>query len=563
MLNAMTVALLTLAASPDAKILCDGFDADTMGDWQVADVGTHAAPSKWFIADGAIHQTSNIYKTLMQGRHPEREWMGTLLVWRKSSVADGLLETEFWSTDDDGIGCVWRYRDPDNYYQFQIDGSAKFWQLTRRANGTFTCLASGDEFYVPKQRYQLQVRFRGVGMVVFLDGRVLCAVEDDTLASGRVGLVSRGNAGSHFGHVRLAPASEPIEATAVRRYLSHHRLSQVNLDRAGYRPGEHVTLTVGEALRKREPRCTIALLDPNGRIVARPTLDPTTARPRIWEVPAGTAGVHTIRVSLDDHARRDLPFNVWSGRPAAGACAHRGDCRVAPENTMPAIRLAVEKGAHQIEFDVQMSKDGRLVIMHDHALDRTTNGKGPVRDLTFDELRRLDAGSWKGEQFCGTKIPTFREVVQAVPPQILLNCHLRHAPGLAAKVTRQIVEMGRLDQCFLACGTQQAAEARAVCTKIKICNMSGQRGPNSDYPDRTIAMRADFIQLHGWHDSMPAVVAKLRKHGITVNYFGTDEAPMMRRLIESGVNYILTDSLDVMLKVLAEYGVEPVRASKK
>jgi len=563
MLDLIAVALLTLMASTDTGVLYDGFDADTMADWQVADVGKHAAPSKWFIADGAMHQTSNIYKTLMKGRHPEREWMGTILVWRKSSVADGLLETEFWSTDDDGIGCVWRYRDPDNCYQFQIDGSAKFWQLTRRVNGSFTCLASGDEFYVPKRRYQLQVRFRGASMVVLLDGRVLCAVEDETLKSGRVGLVSRGNAGSHFGHVRLASASEPVEATSVRRFLSRRRLSQVGLDRAGYRPGEHVTLTVGEALRKRKQGYTIALLDPGGRIIARPTLDPTAARQRIWQVPVGTADVHTIRVSLSDQARRDLPFNVWSGRPASGACDHRGDCRVAPENTLPAIRLAVEKGAHQIEFDVQMSKDGRLAIMHDHALDRTTNGKGPVEHMTFDELRRLDAGSWKGEQFSGTKIPTFHEVVQAVPPQILLNCHLRFAPGLAAKVTRQIVEMGRLDQCFLACSKQQAAEARAVCPKIKICNMSGQRGPNSDYPDRTIEMRADFIQLHGWHDSMPAVVAKLRKHEITVNYFGTDEAPMMRRLIESGVNYILTDNLDVMLNVLAEYGVQPVRAGKK
>jgi glycerophosphoryl diester phosphodiesterase len=197
--------------------------------------------------------------------------------------------------------------------------------------------------------------------------------------------------------------------------------------------------------------------------------------------------------------------------------------------------------------------------MHDATVDRTTNGKGPVRNLTFTELRALDAGSWKGKQFKGTMIPTFREVLKAVPPQIQLNCHLRAAPGLAAKVTEQIVEAGRLNQCFLACSVQQAAEAKAVCSKIRICNMSRQHGPNSDYPDRTIKMGAEFIQLAGWHDSMPAVVAKLHSHDVTVNYFGTSEAPMMRQLIDSGVNYILTDNLDLMLKVLAEYGVQPVR----
>jgi len=555
-------ALFAYAATPGSGALRDDFDGDTLADWQVVDVGRQAGPGKWFIADGAMHQTSNIYETRMQGRHPEREWAGTILVWRKADVADALFETEFWSTDDDGIGCVWRYKDADNHYQFQIDGSAKFWQLTRRVGGRFTCLASGDEFYVPKRHYRLQVRFRGPLMVVSLDGRVLSAVQDTALTSGRVGLVSRGNEGSHFAYVRVAAASEPADASVVERVLSRWYLSHVRLARFGYRPGDRVALHVGKPLRERGEACTIKLLDPTGRVAVKTKLAVEAKRQEIWQVPEGKTGVHTVRIMLGERGHRDLWFNVGSGRPRAGACAHRGDCRVAPENTLPAIRLAVEKGAHQIEFDVQMSKDGRLVIMHDHTLDPTTNGKGPVGDLTFAELRALDAGSWKGKRFAGTKIPTFREVLQAVPPEILLNCHLRRAPGLAAKATRQIVELGRLDQCFLACKTEQAAEAKAVCPKVKICNMSGQRGPNSDYPDRTIKQGAEFIQLVGWDDSMPVVAAKLREHGVTVNYFGTSDEAVMRRLIDSGVNYILTDHLDLMLKVLGDYGVEPVRVRR-
>ena len=100
------------------------------------------------------------------------------------------------------------------------------------------------------------------------------------------------------------------------------------------------------------------------------------------------------------------------------------------------------KGAHQIEFDVRRSKDGQLVVIHDSTVDRTTNGTGPVADYTFEELRKLDAGSWKGGQWKGAKVPTFREVLEAVPPHIQLNCHLR--PGVAAQTARQIVEMGRL-----------------------------------------------------------------------------------------------------------------------
>ncbi len=242
----------------------------------------------------------------------------------------------------------------------------------------------------------------------------------------------------------------------------------------------------------------------------------------------------------------------------ARACAHRGDNKAAPENTVPAIRLAAEKGAHQIEFDVAMSEDGELVIMHDPTVDRTTDGTGHVRELCFDELRRLDAGSCKSPEYAGTQIPTLREVLEAAPPPVLLNCHLREAPGLPEETVRQIIEMGRVDQCFLACTAAQAQAARVVCPEISICNLDGQGPPSSDYPRRTIELGAELIQIWGWDDSMAEAVARLHDAGVTVNYFGTSEAPMMRQLIEAGVDYILTDDLDLMLSVLAEYGVPPL-----
>lgn len=245
------------------------------------------------------------------------------------------------------------------------------------------------------------------------------------------------------------------------------------------------------------------------------------------------------------------------------ACAHRGDNKVAPENTVPAIALAAEKGAHQIEFDVAMSSDGQLVIMHDPTVDRTTDGTGAVTQMSFDELRRLDAGGWKAARYAGTPIPAFREVLEAAPPPALLNCHLRDTPGLAERTMREIVEMGRVEQCFLACTAAQAREARAVCPEIRICNLEGQGPPNSDYPQRTIDLGAEFIQIWGWDDSMPQVVERLHAAGVLVNYFGTSEEAMMRKLIEAGVDYILTDDLDLMLRVLQDYGIAPGKGIDK
>ena len=77
--------------------------------------------------------------------------------------------------------------------------------------------------------------------------------------------------------------------------------------------------------------------------------------------------------------------------PSRGICAHRGASDTHPENTLAAFREAIQLGAHMIEFDVALSKDGQLVLMHDTTVDRTTDGDGPVSELTLAELKKLDA----------------------------------------------------------------------------------------------------------------------------------------------------------------------------
>ena len=88
--------------------------------------------------------------------------------------------------------------------------------------------------------------------------------------------------------------------------------------------------------------------------------------------------------------------------------AHRGAPTFAPENTLPAIRKALEIGVDMIEIDVHQTKDGVLVLMHDEKVDKTTDGRGYIKDMTFDEIRLLDAGSWFDPVFTGTKVPAMR-----------------------------------------------------------------------------------------------------------------------------------------------------------
>ncbi|MED4287264.1 glycerophosphodiester phosphodiesterase family protein [Priestia megaterium] len=119
--------------------------------------------------------------------------------------------------------------------------------------------------------------------------------------------------------------------------------------------------------------------------------------------------------------------------------AHRGASAYAPENTIAAFDKAVEMKADYIEIDVQRSKDGKLVVIHDTTVDRTTDGTGKVGNLTFNELRNLDAGSWKGEQFVGAQIPTFDEILDRYRGKIGILIELK-APELYPGIEENIAE---------------------------------------------------------------------------------------------------------------------------
>ena len=241
--------------------------------------------------------------------------------------------------------------------------------------------------------------------------------------------------------------------------------------------------------------------------------------------------------------------------PRTRACAHRGDQETAPENTLPAVLAAVRKGAPQIEFDVKLTRDGRMVILHDNTVDRTTSGKGKVAELTSEELRRLDAGIWFAPRFAGTRIPTLRELLDAIPPAVRCNVHLAAVPDLAVPAARMLRDTGHLKRSFLACTVEQAREARAAVPGIRICIMEGRTGPLAEYIRTAIAARADFVQVRdtggGIPENLAAAVRELHAHGVTVNYFGAQDEPKIRALAAAGVDYILTDRLDLCQRVLA------------
>jgi glycerophosphoryl diester phosphodiesterase len=120
---------------------------------------------------------------------------------------------------------------------------------------------------------------------------------------------------------------------------------------------------------------------------------------------------------------------------------HRGASKYAPENTLAAFKLAVEQAAPAIEFDVKLSADGHVVVIHDPSVTRTTDGRGSVARLSLAELKKLDAGRWFSPEFTGEKIPTLEEVFDTIGHQILMNIEFTNYATPKDRLVREVVEL--------------------------------------------------------------------------------------------------------------------------
>lgn len=245
--------------------------------------------------------------------------------------------------------------------------------------------------------------------------------------------------------------------------------------------------------------------------------------------------------------------------PARGLCAHRGALETHPENTIPAFQAAINAGAQMIEFDVWLTKDHNMVVIHDSKVDRTTNGQGKVSDFTFEEIRKLDAGSWKSAEFTGTQIPTLKEVLDIMPVNIWLNIHIKGGGELPGMVARLIDQQGRLHQAFMACSAVAAQQAKEVVPEILICNMERQNSTEK-YVEGTIQMKTDFIQLLKSSQAYtPDQIKKLKENNVKINYYKADSPEEIKKLFDDGIDFPLVNDIVHFTGTAQELGIHPVK----
>jgi len=227
--------------------------------------------------------------------------------------------------------------------------------------------------------------------------------------------------------------------------------------------------------------------------------------------------------------------------------AHRGASGYAPENTMAAFMKAVELGSHGIECDVQMTKDGHLVICHDETVDRTTDGKGFIKDYTLEDLRILDAGSWFGKEFKGQKIPLLSELLELIKKTGLsLNIEIKSGivlyPGIEEKVLSEIRAFGLEDNVIISSFNHYSVNTvkkLSPSVKAGILYMEGLYEPWNYM--KTVGCECAhpfYMALH------PDIAAEIKARGFEINVFTVNDPEHAVKLDRMGVDIIITNYPD-------------------
>ncbi|MBQ8526105.1 MAG: glycerophosphodiester phosphodiesterase [Clostridia bacterium] len=254
--------------------------------------------------------------------------------------------------------------------------------------------------------------------------------------------------------------------------------------------------------------------------------------------------------------------------------AHRGWSTDYPENTMLAYEKAIEIGVDQIEIDVRITKDGELVLIHDATVDRTTDGTGKVCDMTLEELRALDAGSWKDEKFKGCRIPTLIEFMELIKdlPEMTVDFELKEYPvegweeisySVCDRVMAIIDEYGYTDRCVI--NTFSAKLHEYICEKYgkkyrqhvyyPIAHMGETKENPYEYGYCVCMFSSGKENPYGFIATNREFAEMKEKYGIqTWAGAGVKDAETVDMAIERGSELITCNNPDVVLALLRERG---------
>lgn len=223
--------------------------------------------------------------------------------------------------------------------------------------------------------------------------------------------------------------------------------------------------------------------------------------------------------------------------------AHRGASGEAPENTMAAFRLAVEQGADMVETDVHLTADGMLVAIHDATLDRTTSGRGFVKDYPLDQIRALDAGSWFSPEYAGERVPTLEELLEWASGRIPVCVEIKNGPIYYPEIEARVIEALRrhdmVDQAMVISFDHLAIlRSKELCPELAGGVLFACRPV--DPASLALAARAEAALPH-WSNLTADLVEGVHGRDLAVSSWAVDGEREARWVRSLGVDGIATN----------------------
>jgi glycerophosphoryl diester phosphodiesterase len=230
--------------------------------------------------------------------------------------------------------------------------------------------------------------------------------------------------------------------------------------------------------------------------------------------------------------------------------AHRGNSGPFPENTLVAVESAISLGVDMVEVDIRLTKDGVPILMHHDRIDGTTSGAGLVADITWDELRTLDAGSWRGAQFANEPVRALDEILEVTRGRVALNLDLKTSEATEATViaatragvSANVVISGCTAKCVQTVGhmTGDIATLFNLDELLLGINPADARKVTRDSVD--IAVELGAVAINVPHVLVDASLVELaRDAGIGVWTFTVDDESRVLELLDMGVASITTN----------------------
>jgi glycerophosphoryl diester phosphodiesterase len=232
---------------------------------------------------------------------------------------------------------------------------------------------------------------------------------------------------------------------------------------------------------------------------------------------------------------------------------HRGASAAAPENTYAAFEQAVVEGAEYTETDIRRTADGQLILLHDATLDRTSNGHGPVSEMTLADVQRLDAGAWYGDSFRGERIPELAPFLRWIEARPGFGAALEvKASGVGAEAARLAWASPARDRLAIyAFDPDEIRAAKAAVPQLP-CVLLLYLGADRDAVLATIdACGADGADVP-WQWNAVSLLTTMRDRGLLMGGGSSDGAEAAERLLALGADMIDTNGPAAMLAAVDE-----------